>query len=105
MCVASLLKHAALMSKPFAQSELDFDEIVIGWFTSKNVSCGSALRPRWPPQSKLALHRTLLEIHITIFSSETTGPIATNFGGMVFAWPPSKVVSDDPDFQPKWPAS
>jgi hypothetical protein len=41
------------------------------------VSCGSALRPRWPPQSNLALHRILLEIHITIFSSETTGPITT----------------------------
>ena len=31
-----------------------FDEIVIGWFSSKNVSGGSALRSRWPPQPNLA---------------------------------------------------
>jgi hypothetical protein len=41
------------------------------------MSGGSALRPRWPPQPNLAWHRTLWEIHIQIFSSETTGPIAT----------------------------
>jgi hypothetical protein len=41
------------------------------------VSGGAALRPRWLPQPNLALHRTLWEIHIKIFSSETTGPIAT----------------------------
>jgi hypothetical protein len=37
---------------------------------------------------------------IKIFSLETTGPIATKLG-----WPPSKVVSSDPDFQPRWPPS
>jgi hypothetical protein len=31
-----------------------FDEIVIGWFSSKNVSGESALRSRWPPQPNLA---------------------------------------------------
>jgi hypothetical protein len=31
-----------------------FDEIVIGWFSSKNVSGGSALRSRRPPQPNLA---------------------------------------------------
>jgi hypothetical protein len=56
-------------------SAKNFDEIVIGWFSSKNVSGGSALLSRWPPQPNLALHRTLWEIHIKIFSSETTGPI------------------------------
>ena len=55
----------------------NFDEIVIGWFSSKNVSGSSALRSRWPPQPNLAWHRTLCEIHTKIFSSETTGPIAT----------------------------
>jgi hypothetical protein len=30
-----------------------------------------------PSQLNLALHRTLWEIHIKIFSSDTTGPIAT----------------------------
>jgi hypothetical protein len=45
------------------------------------------------------------EIHIKIFSSETTGPIATKFGGMLLGWPLSKIVSGDPDFQPRWPPS
>ena len=44
---------------------------------NRSVSGGSALRSRWPPQPNLAQHRTLWEIHIKIFSSETTGPIAT----------------------------
>jgi hypothetical protein len=43
----------------------------------------------------------VVNFHILIFSSETTGPIATNFGGMVLGWPPSKIVSGDPDFQPR----
>jgi hypothetical protein len=40
--------------------------------------------------------------HILIFS-ETTGPInlQPNFGGMVLGWPPYKIVSGDPDFQPR----
>jgi hypothetical protein len=41
------------------------------------VSAGAALRPRWLPQPNLAEHKTLWEIHINIFSSETTGRIAT----------------------------
>jgi len=27
------------------------------------------------------------------------------FGGMILGWPPSKIVSGDPAFQPKWPPS
>jgi hypothetical protein len=42
---------------------------------------------------------------ILIFSSETTGPIGTKICGMVLGWPPSKFVSSDPDFQPRWPPS
>jgi hypothetical protein len=26
-----------------------------------------------------------------------------NFCGMILGWPPSKIVSGDPDFQPRWP--
>jgi hypothetical protein len=33
--------------------ELNFDEILIGWFSSKNVSGGTALRPKLTPQPKL----------------------------------------------------
>jgi hypothetical protein len=36
-----------------------------------------ALRSRWPPRPNLSKHRTLCEIHIKIFCSETTGLIAT----------------------------
>ena len=28
-----------------------------------------------------------------------------NFAEMILGWPPSKVVSGDPDFQPRWPPS
>jgi hypothetical protein len=28
-----------------------------------------------------------------------------NFGGMVLGWPPFKIVSGDPNFQPRWPPS
>jgi hypothetical protein len=28
-----------------------------------------------------------------------------NFAEMILGWPPSKIVSDDPDFQPRWPPS
>jgi hypothetical protein len=33
------------------------------------------------------------------------GQLQPNFGGMVLGWPPSKILSDDPDFQPRWPPS
>jgi hypothetical protein len=28
-----------------------------------------------------------------------------NFAEMILGWPPSKIVSVDPDFQPRWPPS
>jgi hypothetical protein len=33
------------------------------------------------------------------------GQLQQNFGGMILGWPPSKIVSGDPDFQPRWPPS
>jgi hypothetical protein len=30
------------------------------------------------------------------------GQFEPNFGGMVLGWPPSKIVSSDHDFQPRW---
>jgi hypothetical protein len=53
------------------------------------VFAGAALRPRWLSQPNLALHRTLWEIHITIFSSETTGPIPTKLPKMCLVIPTS----------------
>jgi hypothetical protein len=43
--------------------------------------------------------------HILIFSSETTGPIATKLWWYGPWMAPSKMVSGDPDFQPRWPPS
>jgi hypothetical protein len=31
------------------------------------------------------------------------GQLLPNFGGIVLGWSPSKIVSGDPDFQPRWP--
>ena len=44
--------------------------------------------------------------HILIISSETTGPVATKlwWNGPWVA-PHLKIVSGDPDFQPRWPPS
>jgi hypothetical protein len=39
--------------------------------------------------------------HMLIFSSETTGPIATKLLWNGPWWPPSKFVFGDPDFQPR----
>ena len=83
-----------------------FLNLLLGWSPSKIVSDISDLRPRWPPQPNLIYHRTTVwEIHIKIFSSETTGPIATKlwWNGLCIA--PSKIVSGDPDSQPRWPPS
>ena len=33
------------------------------------------------------------------------GDIATKLLWMILGWPPSKIVSGDPDFQPSWPPS
>ena len=63
--------------KLLSQSQPNFAEMILGWSPSKNVSGISDLRPRWPPQPNLTQHRTLWEIHIKIFSSETTVPNAT----------------------------
>jgi hypothetical protein len=37
--------------------------------------------------------------------TETTGQSQPNFAEMILGWPPSKIVSGDPDFQPRWPPS
>jgi hypothetical protein len=43
--------------------------------------------------------------HILIFSSENTGPIATKLWWNGPWMAPFKIVSGDPDFQPRWPPS
>jgi hypothetical protein len=39
------------------------------------------------------------------FSGFRGEDLNVNFDGMVLGWPPSKIVSGDPDFQPRWPSS
>ena len=36
--------------KLLSQSQPNFAEMILGWSPSKNVTGGSAFRPRWPPQ-------------------------------------------------------
>jgi erythronate-4-phosphate dehydrogenase len=47
---ADSVKNADVL---IVRSRTRVDEIVIGWFSSKNLYGGSALRPRWPPQPNL----------------------------------------------------
>jgi hypothetical protein len=40
-------------------------------------------------------------IHLTYFwksPQKPLGQLQPNFGGMILGWPPSKIVSGDPDF-------
>jgi hypothetical protein len=46
--------NSAKFGGDWLSSFTEDDEILIGWFSSKNVSGGSALRPKWPPQPNLA---------------------------------------------------
>ena len=43
--------------------------------------------------------------HKNLPPQKPLGQLQPNFGGMVLGWPPSKIVSGDPDFQPRWPPS
>jgi hypothetical protein len=40
-----------------------------------------------------------------IFTGISYRELQKKFGGMILGWPPSKFVSGDPDFQPRWPSS
>jgi hypothetical protein len=61
--------------KLLSQSQPSFAEIILGWSPSKIVSGISDIRPRWLPQP----FRTLWEIPIKIFLSETICSIRTKF--------------------------
>jgi hypothetical protein len=63
--------------KLLSQSQPNFAEMILGWFPSKSVSGISDLQPRWPPQPNLISHRTLWEIPIKIFLSETSCSVGT----------------------------
>ena len=48
------IKKKSSPLKLLSQSQPNFAEMILGWFSSKYVSGGSALRSRWPPQPNLA---------------------------------------------------
>jgi hypothetical protein len=72
-------KNESSPLKLLSQSQPNFAEMILGWSPSKIVSGISDLRPRWPPLPNLILHRTLWEIPIKIFLSETICSIRTKF--------------------------
>jgi hypothetical protein len=48
--------HTGRQSSPLkllSQSQPNFAEMILGWFSSKTVSGISELRPIWPPQPNL----------------------------------------------------
>jgi hypothetical protein len=65
--------------KLLSQSQPCFAEMILGWSPSKIMSGISDLQPRWPLQPNLIYHRTLWEISIKIFLSETICSIRTKF--------------------------
>jgi hypothetical protein len=55
--------------------------------------------------AKLKIEKRGNEIKKKISPLKPQGQLQPNFGGMILGWPPSKIVSGDPDFQPRWPPS
>jgi hypothetical protein len=47
------IKKKSSPLKLLSQSQLNFAEMILGWFPSKLMSGISDLRPRWPPQPNL----------------------------------------------------
>ena len=65
----------------------------------KIVSGDAVHQPTWPLLLKI---EHMVKLEVLGNNSKTVNNI---FGGMVLGWPPSKIVSNDPDFQPRWPPS
>ena len=55
--------------------------------------------------SSLFVRRSSVNISHFNLPQKPLGQLQPNFGGMVLVWPPSKIVSGDPDFQLRWPPS
>jgi hypothetical protein len=47
------IKKKSSPLKLLSQSQPNFEEMILGWSSSKIVSGISELRPRWPPQPNL----------------------------------------------------
>ena len=73
------IKKNLLLWKLLSQSQPNFAEMILEWSSSKFVSGISEHRPRLPSQPNLIKHRTLWEIPIKIFLSETICSIRTKF--------------------------
>jgi hypothetical protein len=73
------IKKKSSPLKLLSKSQPNFAEMILGWSSSKIVSGISEHPPRWPPQRNLIYHRTLWEIPIKIFLSETICSTRTIF--------------------------
>jgi hypothetical protein len=49
-------------------------------------------------------YQNMLNLH-NQYISALLSQSQPNFAEMIIGWPPSKIVSGDPDFQPRWPPS
>ena len=77
---ANQKKGGMKLKKIFSSETTEpISEMILEWSSSKIVSGISEHRPRWPPQPNLIKHRTLWEIPIKIFLSETICSIRTKF--------------------------
>jgi hypothetical protein len=47
----------------------------------------------------------LFDQKIFLTPQKPLGQLQPNFVEMILGWPPSEIVSGDPDFQPRWPPS
>jgi hypothetical protein len=56
-------------------------------------------------QSLVEIGSVISEEKILLKLHKPLGQLQQNFGGMILGWPSSKIVSGDPDFQPRWPPS
>jgi hypothetical protein len=51
------------------------------------------------------LHNRYISAERKISQKNPEYMLKLNFAEMILGWPPSKIVSGDPDFQPRWPPS
>ena len=77
-----MMSFSACMTGFFMNFELfaDFDRLC------KLEKRGDEIKKKSPPRKLLSQYQP-------------------NFAEMILGWPPSKIVSVDPDFQPRWPPS
>ena len=82
--------------------------VVVGFIGGGNRSAflaHLAFRPCELLSSLFVRRLSSVRQHFTSSPQKPLDQLQPNFGGMVHGWPPFKIVSGDPDFQPRWPPS